>query len=107
MDFRIQYIIKNEAAKWISQNPERLSHGEIEKFKKGLDEYLFGNSRTIDDEVYDFLVDSKLIKGKTRHSTFADYLKKKYLGTDVKKVLDVGAGRCCHLSGQGVCRCTG
>lgn len=98
MDFRIQYIIRNEASKWLSKNPERLSHLEIEKFKNSLDEYLFGNSKTIDDEVYDFLVDAKLIKNPTRHSQFAQYLNKKYSKTSVNSILDVGAGRCCHLS---------
>ena len=98
MDFRIQYMIKDKASKWLAENPERLTSKEKEQFKKSLDEYLFTNSKTIDDEVFDFLVQTKLIKNDARHITFANYLNKKYANSKVKTILDVGAGRCCHLS---------
>lgn len=83
---------------WLQRNPERLNAKEKAKFQEGLEEFLLGESKTIDDEVYDFLVQTKAIHKDPRHITFLEYLKRKYPKISAKKILDVGAGRCCHLS---------
>ena len=93
-----QLIMYKKAEEWLKMNPERLTSEEKTKFKVELMEYLIGASKTVSDEVYDFLVFQKLITNDDRHSEFAGYLRKKYPNLGCQTILDVGAGRMCHLS---------
>lgn len=86
-----------KTAEYLRRNPERLTPNEKIKFNHDLKEFLSGNF-VMADEVYDFLVSEGLLKDSPRADSFADYLKKKYPLESYKKVLDVGAGRMCHLS---------
>ena len=91
-------IIKRQADIWLKENPLLLNNQEKQKFLIGLNDYLEGRGGAIDDEVYDFLVQKKLINNPPREATFLNYLIEKYGSIKDKKLLDVGAGRTCILS---------
>lgn len=93
-----EFIIFERARHWLEQNPERLTEQEKIKFKTELMDYLYKKSNVLTDEVFDFLVAEKLISNETRHDQFAKYLKAKYPDLGLYHILDVGAGRMCHLS---------
>lgn len=86
------------AKQYIAENPERLTQDEIKKFYIDLNNFINGKEDTITDEVYDFLIAKNLIKNMPRHIKFAKYILSKYNTQNTKKILDVGAGRMCHLS---------
>ena len=94
----IKMIVKKQADIWLRENPLILISQEKQKFLIGLQDYLDHKTLTIDDEVYDFLVQRKLIDSEPREQTFIQYLIKKYKGLKNLNVLDVGAGRICSLS---------
>lgn len=91
-----QLILQAEI--WLRENPERLTTEEKQKFKANLFDFLIKKEPTIDDEVYDFLVNSQIISNISRHVIFFRYLSNKYGNFKGLKTLDVGAGRMCHLS---------
>ena len=91
-------IIRQQAELWIKENPLLLNKQEKQKFWVGLTEYLEDKGITIDDEVFDFLVQRKLVHNEPREVAFLKYLVDKYGCLSGKKVLDVGAGRVCALS---------
>lgn len=91
-------IVKQQAQTWLKQNPLLLNSEEKQKFLLGLEEYFDDSSITIDDEVYDFLVQCHLVKNEPREDIFMRYLLAKYVSFRGKHVLDVGAGRVCALS---------
>ena len=86
------------AFEYLELNPERFNDQEKMKFMQGLQEWIQGKSETIDDEVYDFLIEAKLTEQKSREETFANFLNEKYGHLAFRRVLDVGAGRMCKLS---------
>ncbi len=86
------------AAYYLQKNPYRFNKQEKEKFLKGLQEWLDGKSETIDDEVYDFLLDMGLYKKERREDEFISFINQKYGIIRFSKILDVGAGRMCKLS---------
>jgi len=86
------------AEQYLENNPERLTNGEKNQFRQGLKEYLDNSSKTIDDMVYDFLVDTGLVKFSRREESFGSFVNKHFSIIRFKKVLDVGAGRMCRLS---------
>ena len=86
------------AFEYLELNPERFNDQEKMKFMQGLQEWMQGKSETMDDEVYDFLVEAKLTDQKSREENFASYLNQKYGHLAFRRVLDVGAGRMCKLS---------
>lgn len=98
MNEQTQLILFALANKWLEKNPERLLPQEQKKFKADLMEYIYLNNKTMSDEVFDFLCDLKIIKSPNRHLNFAKYLTKKYDDLTDYFILDVGAGRMCHLS---------
>ncbi len=83
---------------YLEKNPERFNSQEKMKFINGLKEWLTGKCEAMDDEVYDFLFEIGLIKGKSREANFKSYLNDKYGFLTFRRVLDVGAGRMCKLS---------
>lgn len=91
-------IIPSLAKEYISKNPERFTPEEIKKFNNDLNNYLNNKSKIIDDEVFDFLVYKGLINNGSRHNQFAKYINSKYAPNTTPNILDVGAGRMCHLS---------
>ena len=96
-----RFLILGLAESWLKDNPERLTDQEKEKFRAGLKVWLNRtNGGVLDDEVYDFLVSKGIVRGTNRHDEFASYINKKYSAIRFKRVLDVGAGRMCHLSGK-------
>ena len=94
----VEMIIRQQAELWIKENPLLLNKQEKQKFWVGLTEYLEDKGITIDDEVFDFLVQRKLVHNEPREVAFLKYLVDKYGCLSGKKVLDVGAGRVCALS---------
>ncbi len=87
-----------EASKYLRRNPERFSKEEMDSFLQKLDNFIDNQSEVIDDEVYDFLVASRLVNNKTREEKFMSYINKKYGFLHFNKIMDVGAGRMCKLS---------
>lgn len=87
----------NRASEYLKINKERFNEQEKEKFNNSLKEFLCGEM-VVADEVYDFLQSEGFITSPPRATTFAEYIKSKYPLMEYKKVLDVGAGRLCHLS---------
>lgn len=83
---------------YLESNPERFNNIEKQMFLRDLATTLTSDEPSISDEVYDFLVYFRLIKGVSRQKTFANYLDRLYSPITHPKVLDVGAGRMCHLS---------
>ena len=94
----IKIIVKQQADIWLKENPLLLTAQEKQKFLIGLQNYLENKEDTIDDEVFDFLVQRKLVKNEPRETTFMRYLTEKYRSFKNLRVLDVGAGRTCALS---------
>ena len=94
----INLIIFSKAEEYLKLNSERFTHFEKDKFLLDLKAYLFKQDKAITDEVFDFLVAEKLIENKPRTHSFIRHLIAKYNATITPKVLDVGAGRMCHLS---------
>lgn len=94
----LSLIIKNQADIWLKENPLLLNSQEKQKFLIGLQDYLANKNIAIDDEVFDFLVQRKLVDNEPREESFKNYLIKKYGSLKQVKVLDVGAGRTCPLS---------
>ena len=94
----IDIIYHTFAKQYISENPERLTQDEIKKFYSDLDDFINNKEETITDMVYDFLIAKNLIKNQPRHNQFAKYIITKYRTLPISKILDVGAGRMCHLS---------
>lgn len=86
------------AINYLEKNPYRFNAQEKSKFMEGLKEWIDGKSETIDDVVYDFLVDIGLYKKPRREEVFVSYLNQKYGVIRFSKILDVGAGRMCKLS---------
>lgn len=97
-DALVKLIIKNQANLWLKENPLLLTSQEKHKFLMDLDDYLEKNNGVLADEVFDFLVQKKLVENEPREKTFIDYLLAKYKTLNNAKVLDVGAGRICSLS---------
>lgn len=91
-------IIRNQADLWLKENPLLLNSKEKEKFLNSLQDYLENKCGTIDDEVFDFLVQRKLIENEPRETSFIKYLIKKHENLNNLRILDVGAGRICALS---------
>ena len=83
---------------YLSENIERYTEQEKRKFMNELLQSIKGDQNFIYDGVYDFLVYYNLVKGVSRHKSFANYITRKYSPLHHKKVLDVGAGRLCNLS---------
>jgi len=98
MDKLLKMIIKSQADLWLKDNTHLLNSQEKQKFLIGLNDYLEDKDIVLDDEVFDFLVEKKLIKNEPRETTFINYLKKKYGSLKDFRILDVGAGRICSLS---------
>ena len=94
----IKHLVEKQANKWLKQNPLMLDSKEKQNFLIGLNNYLENEVEAVDDEVFDFLVQSKLIKNKPREETFLNYLISKHGSLKNKNILDVGAGRICSLS---------
>lgn len=94
----LNLIVRNQADIWLKENPLLLNSQEKQKFLIGLQDYLENKNIAIDDEVFDFLVQRKLINNEPREATFIKYLIKKYGSLNGFNVLDVGAGRICTLS---------
>ena len=86
------------AVYYLQKNPYRFNKQEKEKFLKGLQEWIDGKSETVDDEVYDFLIDIGIYKKERREDEFISYINQKYGIIRFSKILDVGAGRMCKLS---------
>ena len=86
------------ALKYLEKNPYRFNAQEKSMFMEGLKDWVDGKSETIDDVVYDFLVDIGLYKKPRREDVFVSYLNQKYGVIRFSKILDVGAGRMCKLS---------
>lgn len=97
-DALVKLIIKNQANLWLKENPLLLTSQEKHKFLIDLDDYIEKNNGVLADEVFDFLVQKKLVNNEPREKTFIDYLLAKYKTLNNVKVLDVGAGRICSLS---------
>lgn len=91
-------VVLRQADIWLKENPLLLNSQEKQKFLVGLKEYLEDKDIALDDEVFDFLVQRKLVKNEPREVTFYKYLLKKYKTLKGVNVLDVGAGRICNLS---------
>ncbi len=94
----VNLIIFKKAEEYLKFNSERFTPFEKDKFILDLKAYLFKQDNAIADEVFDFLVSEKLIENKPRTYSFIRHLINKYNTTTTPKVLDVGAGRMCHLS---------
>lgn len=94
----LKIILKHQAEIWLKENPLMLNSQEKQKFLVGLQEYIENKNVAIDDEVYDFLVQRKLIQSEPREDIFLRYLIKKYGKLENVNILDVGAGRVCSLS---------
>ncbi len=88
----------NKANEYLTKNPERMNKNEQKLFMQHLLENLTGESKFYYDVVFDFLLDIGCLKDTKRHETFAKYISKHHSPTTHKRVLDVGAGRMCHLS---------
>lgn len=98
MDALTRIIIKNQVEIWLKENPLCLNNQEKQKFLKDLQDYIEKKKDTISDEVFDFLVQRKIIENEPREQTFLKYLMNKYGSINGVNVLDVGAGRICVLS---------
>ncbi len=94
----LKLIVKRQADIWLKENPLLLNNQEKQKFLTGLQNYLENKTSAIDDEVYDFLIQTKLINCESREEVFMKYLIKKYGSLKGANVLDVGAGRVCSFS---------
>ena len=94
----VKMIIRNQADLWLKENPLLLNSQEKQKFLIGLQDYLDDKAVALDDEVFDFLVQRKLIKNEPRETSFIKYLIKRHKSFTNLRVLDVGAGRICSLS---------
>ena len=95
----VNQVLFFKADAYLKENPERFTDEEKIKFRKGLSEWFEGKSKTIDDEIFDFLAASGLfVDFKKREDAFMSYLNKKYANLKFKKIFDVGAGRMCRLS---------
>lgn len=94
----LNFMVNKQAEMWLKENPLLLNKQEKQKFLNGLKNFIENKSIAIDDEVYDFLVQRKLISKEPRENTFMSYLTHKYGTLKNKKILDVGAGRTCPLS---------
>lgn len=91
-------LLRVKTEEYLKINPDRFDNKEKEKFRKGIEEFLSESEETIDDEVYDFLIYSKIYEKPTRENVFISHLNKKYSNLKFKKIMDVGAGRMCRLS---------
>jgi len=100
MDTVTKLIILAKAENYLQENPERFNSAEKSNFKIQLNNYLANSDKVYDDNVYDFLIHYQLIKNTNRHIQFSKYLLKKYSPSTHPEVLDVGAGRMCHLSSR-------
>ena len=101
MDTFSKIIILNKGEQYLKENPERFNNEEKKIFRLQLDNYLDNpNQSSIDDEIYDFLIAYNITTNQSRHIQFAKYLLKKYTPTTHPNILDVGAGRMCHLSSR-------
>ena len=89
----------NLAFAYLEKNPERFNDQEKVKFMQDIQTWAFGKSDVIADEVYDFLIAVKFIEEQKREQQFASYINDKYGFLRFRKILDVGAGRMCRLSG--------
>lgn len=96
MDF-YSAMVTRDVENWLRKNPERLNLEEIQNVRDNLHNYLNCQSPMCENLV-DIMVDLKYLSFPSRHVQFASYLNKKYKPADVKRVLDVGAGRMCHFS---------
>ena len=64
------YVI---ALAYLEKNPNRFNAQEKTKFMAGLKEWIDDKSETIDDMVYDFLVDVGIYKRPKREDVFVSY----------------------------------
>ena len=94
----INLIIFNKAEQYLQSNPERFTPFEKNKFLLDLKTFLLKKEEAIDDEVFDFLVAENLVDNEPRTNTFIRHLIAKYNCLTTPRVLDIGAGRMCHLS---------
>ncbi len=85
---------------YLDKNTERFNFKEKVKFRNDFARWLTNpSSETITDEVFDFLVSQKIVKGEvSREDEFVGYLNSKYSSIKFSKILDVGAGRLCKVS---------
>lgn len=94
----LDLYVYRKAENYLKANPERFNNDEKKLFYSKLNNWLCGVDKSIDDEVYDFLIAEKLYHGESRVNAFGNYLTQKYSVDKYKNVLDVGAGRMCRLS---------
>ena len=87
-----------KAREYLTKNPERLNEKEKKEFMSHLLANLKGDAKFYYDDVFDFLLKYGFISGISRHESFAKYITQRFKPTNYTKVLDVGAGRLCHLS---------
>lgn len=92
----LNLLIFHKAADYLKHNPERFTSSEKDKFIEDLKSYVLTKDKVIADEVFDFYVSEKLAQNEPRTTSFIRHLIAKYNSSN--KVLDVGAGRMCHLS---------
>lgn len=87
------------AEKYLEINPERFTNEEKKEFREALAEFFRNECKGgIADAIFDFFVNVGLVNKPKRHEFFLSYLLKKYSAQTYNKVMDVGAGRMCHLS---------
>ena len=94
----LNLLIFQKGADYLKRNPDRFTSSEKDKFLEDLKSYVLTKDRVIADEVFDFYVSEKLAQNEPRTTSFIRHLISKYNTTTTPKVLDVGAGRMCHLS---------
>lgn len=94
----LNLLIFQKAADYLKRNPERFTSNEKDKFIADLKSYVLTKDKVIADEVFDFYVSEKLAQNEPRTTSFIRHLISKYNTTTTPKVLDIGAGRMCHLS---------
>ena len=94
----LNLLIFKKAEDYLKRNPERFTSSEKDKFIEDLKSYVLTKDKVIADEVFDFYVSEKLAQNEPRTTSFIRHLISKYNTTTTPKVLDVGAGRMCHLS---------
>ena len=94
----LNLLIFKKAEDYLKRNPERFNSTEKNKFLTDLNAYVLKKDKVIADEVFDFFVSENLVKNEPRTTTFIRHLISKYNVSSAPKILDVGAGRMCHLS---------
>ncbi len=92
----LNLLIFKKAEDYLKRNPERFNSSEKDKFLTDLKAYVLTKDKVIADEVFDFYVSENLAQNEPRTDTFIPHLIAKYNSSN--KILDVGAGRMCHLS---------